>query len=121
MEHTDLARVETMGDGHDSPTAGQHRVAHTPGPWTVLNKGVYASTSRIEPFTDLDGTYHADYRTGLVALVYDGDDGDRDANAQLIGAAPELLAALKMLMANPEEQDAHNAAHRAIAKAEGRS
>jgi len=46
------------------------------------------------------------------------------ANAEFIvrcvNSHDALVAALKALMANPEEQFAHNAAHIAIAKAEGR-
>lgn len=86
----------------DEATASQvadQRVA-TPGPWQVINGFVYAPWSRIAPFTDGDGVHHADYRSGLVALVYGhvatqwdpaSVDADRDANAYLIAAAPDLL------------------------------
>jgi hypothetical protein len=43
--------------------------------------------------------------------------GESDANAILIGAAPELLAALQELQANPNDPRAHRKALDTIAKA----
>lgn len=90
---TDQARVATMGDPHDSPTAGEHEVTHTQGPWQVIDGHVYAADSTIAPFTAVDGTYHPDYRTGLIALVYEKD------RSALLAAAPELLDALQEMLA----------------------
>lgn len=45
---------------------------------------------------------------------------ERAANARLIAAAPDLLAALKGLMAHPNSAKAWDAADQAVAKAEGR-
>lgn len=99
---------------------------HTPGPWEYKGGKVLSRTSP-----------HA----GLVAHIYEkgnllwdknniepvgwSDTAQRDANAHLIAAAPDLLAALKGLMAwcagdvlNVPEV---NAARDAVAKAEGNS
>lgn len=81
---------------------------HTPGPWQVIDGAVYAPWSTPAPFTGTDGTPHPNYHTGLVALIYGTlyhsgapdavEDGDKDANARLIAAAPELLAAARALV-----------------------
>jgi len=47
-------------------------------------------------------------------------DPERDANARLIAAAPDLLAALKALVERDTDSPVHMAAEAAIAKAEGR-
>lgn len=59
---------------------------HTPGPWNWAK-------------SDIDGKYSI-YGNG--PLAYCGDtgavDGDGEANARLIAAAPDLLAALEALV-----------------------
>ena len=61
---------------------------HTPGPWRSLNFGTEVRTE--------------DMRTAVASLGmgYDHEDGDgrRTANARLIAAAPDLLAALRALV-----------------------
>lgn len=99
---------------------------HTPGPWVRM---------RAEPWTvENDDAYGHTY-TGIgaenehpIALVVAADyqsDGCFDANARLIAAAPDLLAALQGMLeafggfrdlaGNPVEEDV--AARAAIAKA----
>ena len=65
------------------------KIEYTPGPWHVTG-------------------YHVEARAGAIATVCDAGDGDTegDANARLIAAAPELLAALQELVA---EWDARHA------------
>ncbi|WP_313014578.1 hypothetical protein [Brevundimonas sp.] len=56
---------------------------HTPGPWVVTSDGHYVS-----PGADL---------SKIVALIFrpnTDQEGERHANARLIAAAPDLLAAL---------------------------
>lgn len=94
---------------------------HTPGPWVVEAIGV-------EPAVKAGQWY--------IATTNDGVDGDLTgrkslANANLIAAAPELLAALKDLLAASTSEDVTCAcsgdtckkavadARAAIAKAEG--
>jgi hypothetical protein len=88
---------------------------HTPGPWLM------------EPYLDKPGEYE---------IAPAGADGlpdwsrevaltcSSDADARLIAAAPELLAALRDLVAmsgcSEEGVDIWDAARAAIAKAEGR-
>ena len=72
---------------------------HTPGPWHVTG-------------------YHVEARAGAIATVCDAgdDDTEGDANARLIAAAPELLAALQGLVATLEGMAVHPS-HYAAARA----
>jgi hypothetical protein len=59
--------------------------AHTPGPWGLTRmNGEPAVGADTE-----DG--------GLVAVTVEGSDSAREANARLIAAAPDLLAALQTI------------------------
>lgn len=90
------------------------KAKHTSGPWEVLT-----------PEKPLEGFEHAvTNRAGAaLAWVLPHRDEEGAANARLIAAAPELLAALKgFLHADPDVFAAELAAARAaIAKAEGRA
>jgi hypothetical protein len=69
---------------------------HTPGPWHVgLKPGpiIYGS----------DSSQVADLRADLI------DKNERDANARLMAAAPELLTALETLMARAAKDAEHYA------------
>ncbi|MCW7544863.1 hypothetical protein N7I30_13730 [Aurantimonas litoralis] len=97
---------------------------HTPGPW-LIREGF--STDTLEVYPRRDGkpeigswaelaTVRSDYGNG------DGDTAEGEANARLIAAAPDLLAALESLTANLDEGDfisltRIDAAKAAIAKA----
>lgn len=91
------------------------KTQHTPGPWKA---------------TDIDG-YEQGFKNrvysaigSLVAHVDWYDNGWTPANARLIAAAPELLAALKSGMpwiSDHAPTEIWNDAINAIAKAEGRS
>jgi len=111
--------------------------AHTPGPWQII----------VEPAKDYDGWrddggYRID-ADGVEQLAFIWSEGRRlppnggpqstgpqfgarqaEANARLIAAAPDMLAALKSLVGQSGEgvkfSDRMNAALDAIAKAEGR-
>ena len=91
-------------------------MTHTPGPWTV-NKyrsigagehGTRPIVAHVEPFYGTDRQY-----------------GDDTANARLIAAAPDMLAALCLAQdtltppRGDEEQEALAAITAAIAKAQG--
>lgn len=105
----EMARMDTTGDANDSRTASAVApTAHTPGPWTFCATcGVERDDARAVPFTvraALGCTPYGlmgDYRGDIVAAVeQNGADplaGMAEANARLIAAAPELLAALKAL------------------------
>lgn len=89
--------------------------AHTPGPWLVLRDpevgGPLVATEDV-----------------AIADVMEMEGGMSEANARLIAAAPDLLAALRQVVEsaypNPDEHPTMTAAWRvaeaAIAKAEGR-
>ena len=77
----------------------------TPGPWTVTPKG---------------SKHFIDGPDGLTVAYLDRP-GERPslANARLIAAAPELLAALNYLQSMPNDPRAHRAALDAIKAAGG--
>jgi len=89
---------------------------HTPGPWTAEpNGGDDDDMRRLYICTDMGA------RTAL-AEAYSVDHGDPEANARLIAAAPDLLAALKEIIAGAKRGfPGCTAALEAIAKAEGAS
>jgi hypothetical protein len=104
-------------------------MTHTPGPWEIHHYG------------DNEGDIHGSNGT-LVCMMREGDtapDQDWSADARLIAAAPELLAALKRMREVFEqlsegdwrrldatyvdqliESDGLHGCDQAIAKAEGR-
>lgn len=90
-------------------------MSHTPGPWIVESGD---STSKF--IYDNKGE---DGYLGALATVEHGDPEELEANARLIAAAPELLAALETLLASVDGHrvtigDCTQAA-KAIAKAKG--
>ena len=93
----------------------EQSVAHTPGPW-------YSNVN------DLVGGWivaTVDLPASEVNCEQDREVADlisNEANARLIAAAPELLAALKEVVAIADRQTVEfDKAHAVIAKAEGRS
>jgi hypothetical protein len=88
---------------------------HTPGPWAIerLTNGAYPRTVI---------THQTNYRACIVADLHNASlNGEAEANARLIAAAPELLAALEKIDANAAESVAwiRRVAGGAIAKAKG--
>lgn len=91
--------------------------AHTPGPWTVDSNGPGHEVVLAR------GGRHA-----IAAVQGPEDHGENLANARLIAAAPELLIALRVLIATSEcscegetcdSECTHVLARAAIDKAEG--
>lgn len=97
------------------------QVRHTPGPWKPFGPGIKASM--------VSSTLKSGRRVSFrVACCKDGDDDTVAANARLIAAAPDMLAALKDLLFNADHGNGLEAQHKAwdrardaIAKAEGRA
>lgn len=81
---------------------------HTPGPWEHVGDG-----DVMAPFDATDKWY--------VAIAYDGlPDGQHEANARLIAAAPDLLESLEaVIKVADRDTDVFNRAKAAIAKARG--
>jgi hypothetical protein len=105
---------------------------HTPGPWTVdttVALGAYGVWTDYVTHPGHDG---AGYGSQICSVLPDSKDisrEQRDANARLIAAAPDLLAACEAFFdqANPEQWygpdgaiGAMQLALAAIAKAQGR-
>ena len=96
---------------------------HNPGPWTIAG----------EAANDMAGSAIIHDANGFpVASTRSWIKEQHDANARLVAAAPELLAACKLQVANIEQwletgvpasadesQQIYNALKAAIAKAEG--
>ena len=76
-------------------TGGSVKPNHTPAPWILDHNGHVYSQPHYQraDFTDKEGKT-VEYMAGLVALPYGVNGMDHDANARLIAAAPDLLAAL---------------------------
>lgn len=102
---------------------------HTPGPWAATRWQLF------EPLCGVQIAVSANDRRAiaLTGLEGDKDEAESRANARLIAAAPELLAALKQIRADwaaigderqaPDEINVNehwDAVDAAIAKAEGR-
>ena len=86
-----LAQAQAMGisvEDFDTIERGERTMTHTPGPWHVNDNE--PEDIRIEDDDEL-------IVAATWAFVAPGRDGQEIANARLIAAAPELLAALKGL------------------------
>jgi hypothetical protein len=73
----------------DAPTLSTER--HTPGPWFVRDPHPNHCTFNIGPTAD------GDYEDEVTVVYRTHDEPVHEANARLIAAAPDLLAALKGL------------------------
>ena len=73
---------------------------HTPGPWSVT----WGTAQGGEGHHIMDST-GIDNGLSIVAVVgfHDDSEGETKANARLIAAAPDLLAALKMALEAPDD------------------
>ena len=97
--------------------ATETKATHTEGPWFVDDKCVFPM-----PIEDIHGIWIC--QIGGNSLCTD-DPVEAEANAHLIAAAPELLAALKEYHAanrlhHDEDARLYDLSEAAIAKAEGR-
>lgn len=91
------------------------KTQHTPGPWRYVRENGSPSTGQ---------HMVAGARPGYLAEVRDCGSGCVEANARLIAAAPELLAALVAAVElietlSPNECDTLRHARAAVAKAVG--
>ena len=110
--------TEDVSTGASAPDVASH-AAHTPGPWRwFVSDSIDTSQPHIKTIVGANGQGFA-----LTVGLYMQEDA---ANAHLIAAAPDLLAALKAVIANHCPNDrvfcgSCSAARDIIAKAEGRS
>lgn len=98
---------------------------HTPGPWKYKIVNDEFILSNVDADSDAEGRMQ-DYGSSILegGLVLE-NDAENEANARLIAAAPDLLAALEGLLkaANEGERSwwhAERVARAAIAKARNR-
>ncbi len=87
-------------------------MSHTPGPWTALKKNVWSVQN--DELTEI----------ATVGTTTSGMDAEKEANARLIAAAPDLLEACKraydLLHDDDYEDDGTGFLDAVIEKAEGR-
>lgn len=110
-----------------APAAGIPSAGHTPGPWEVkyLHDTHHYGCFQIVTFAQRQRAHMRERATG-------GDKAEREANARLIAAAPELLEALEKILLRTQPLDgdepeddrrdkrlAHSIARIALAKARG--
>jgi hypothetical protein len=119
-------KVNFMKTPNTNNGRGDSAAQHTPGPWEVFP--AYTGTSRFPV-----GINHGDGSSSIFAEVNGrgGVDGQNMADARLIAAAPDLLAALQRALPLIEKCERESgsglgelyakAARVAIAKAEGRA
>lgn len=93
---------------------------HTPGPWVIAER---VKTARIDNARMVRPADHCNYEHGATAII-----GTSEADANLIAAAPELLASLQIMVDRfidtegsfgAWENEAIEVARAAIAKATG--
>ena len=125
-ENEDHPQMDSQCEPIDSRTASPAPAdstsgPHTPGPWFVGAQNDALCVIDKPPNPSNDYPRH-DANVAAIAKVYNGNAAD--ANARLIAAAPDLLAALKRLRDLPvdcsqeSDREAWGQAHSAIAKAE---
>ena|SRR6185436_11891511 len=73
-------------------TVAAPKTAHTPGPWHSVGTGVLGPEAKLK---DSIAVVSTRLRNGIGLAKW--PDEEREANARLIAAAPELLAALKAI------------------------
>lgn len=78
------------------------KVKHTPGPWTCHSGAVYVDGPNVYPKGEEDGIPIAkmDREVGNGTIPV-----ERDCNAHLIAAAPEMFAALELLCDDLDKLD----------------
>jgi hypothetical protein len=95
---------------------------HIPGPWVVDATNALGAYGVWTDYATHPGHDGAGYSSQICSLLPNQDEitrEQRDANAALIASAPDLLAALKEVVAiSDRKHDAWDKAKAAIAKAE---
>ena len=108
-----------MTAAQDEPKASG---VHTPGPWTYRRAKYPVDGSYDYAIAAKVGGQEFCIIAEAFGRVADAVWPDAEANARLIAAAPDLLAALKDVVAVADRKtDEFDRARAAIAKAEGRS
>lgn len=116
---------EKTADGEITSNVGSS-LSHTPGPWVVESFGSprVIATDHKGPFPvcDVRGWGHLTGKGhGALGLSYEEGAAIQDANARLIAAAPEMLAALLDIVQRNEIQHWFDVSQAKAAIAKARS
>lgn len=113
-------------------TKEKEKVAHTPGPWLIADDGLFVYALHHYGWSKGAPCMVNRFSARVDALTHQGGTVEEaKANAHLIAASPDLLAALKELLEDPDYQIAIGGnphavdamlsrARAALAKAEGK-
>jgi hypothetical protein len=113
-----LRKIKTVGVNMKTKTT------HTPGPWTVapgwIKEGYSYRVETVDSFTGKPAKAGSPATSPVCNVHAKAIAGMAEANARLIAAAPDLLAALKSINLNDLTRESDAKVRAAIAKAEGR-
>ena len=94
---------------------------HTPGPWIGAGPSFGDTLPRYTTEIVTESEDEDDGSVSICRLPFNHHDDENEANAHLIAAAPDLLAALELLLPYLEDCRMDKEAAAAIAKAKGQS
>lgn len=80
------------------------KAKHTPGQWAYV-KNTSGSDTKIPPYLVLENKHYDAKNIATVIPCYGLTAEEVEANARLIAAAPDLLAAIKEAISNPRRLD----------------
>ena len=92
---------------------------HTPGPWIGAGPSFGDPLPRYTTSIMTEWEHEDDGFIDICAFPFHHHDGENEANARLIAAAPELLEALQAIIDTGLSTSKITAAKKAIAKATG--
>ena len=73
---------------------GEYDMGHTPGPWVVAGDSIHDRETKYES----DGARTGDTACRIATTEIMARQGEQEANARLIAAAPDMLEALEEVM-----------------------
>lgn len=115
----DAGKLAKLFQAKERERAANEAAKHTPGPWIIFKGEPFIVYAKIDAIGNLQTISLGNGRDYLREA--DDKDGEAIANARLIAAAPDLLAALKDALIQLDEHGLRGGlAESAIAKAEGK-
>ena len=78
---------------------GEYDMGHTPGPWVVAGDSIHDRETKYES----DGARTGDTACRIATTEIMARQGEQEANARLIAAAPDMLEALGIVLSLMDE------------------